>query len=265
MHGAKRLVGVIPMHEDRQIRFSFLHAIHGNVLPFQRFDACALCLRARKALPDRSDAREHGPLAELLCHTGQSVSAPPCGNETAAAALLAGAHLEHHAAAPGKRNAFIMEHLRPLLGKQKHVVIGNTLQTPCLRTDARVRGIDPGNIRIDLAAVGMKRRGQRHRAQIASAATERGHIAVFIHALKSGDQHHAALVQLVLDALPADGRNLCPAMLPVGQDRDLPGAKRDGRNTKRMQRHGAKGNRRLLPGGQQRIQLTQGRFFADLP
>ena len=65
---------------------------------------------------------------------------------------------------------------------------------------ARIGGVDAVDVAVDLAAIGLERGGERDRRGVRAAAAERGDLALVAHALKAGDDHHLAALELVLDA-----------------------------------------------------------------
>src|SRR5208283_1437627 len=88
--------------------------------------------------------------------------------------------------------------------------------------DARVGGIDPVDVGVDIAALGLERGGQRHGGGVGAAAAERGDAVVGRDALEAGDDGDLADVHAADQFGAVDVLDACLAVRGVGLDGDLP-------------------------------------------
>ena len=131
-----------------------------------------------------------------------------------------------------------------------------------------IRGIgteDPVHVGVDLAHVGVQRRGQRDRGGVRAAAAQRGDVAgVLADSLESGHQHDPALVQGCLQPGRGDIDDLGFA---VGTGRDDPGLRageRAGLGAQRLDGHRDQRVGDPFAGGQQHVQFARRRGRAHL-
>ena len=168
----------------------------------------------------------------------------------------AGQNLQLHTIALGELYRAVIEDLRAERRQLQHFVIRNFGQLLCLRHNARIAGINAVDVREDLAQIRLQGNRHRNRRRIRAAASERRHIAVFVHALEARDKDDALFVQLLLHAL---ARDLLDAGERVGRRRvhaDLPAAKRHNRIAQLFNCHRHQRNRHLLAAGKQHIHLA---------
>ncbi len=83
-------------------------------------------------------------------------------------------YLHRHPVVHGQFDRTCLEHLGTEGCHFKHLLIGDLIQLAGPRHDTRVRGIDPVHVGVDVAAVGLERRGQRHRRRVRAATAQRG-------------------------------------------------------------------------------------------
>ena len=149
-----------------------------------------------------------------------------------------------------------MQHLRPLLREQQHIVVGDALAAHRIGADTRVGGKDTVHIGVDDEFIGVKRRGERHGARIRTAAPERCDIALLIKALKARHDRNAPRVQLPPDARGIDHFDLRVAVRAVRFNGHLPRAERNGIHSQRLKRQRAERRAHLLARCKQRIHLA---------
>jgi len=63
------------------------------------------------------------------------------------------------------------------------------------RADCRVGGINPVNVAMNLAEIGLQRRGQGYRRGVGASPAEGGDITVRVNALKASDYRDDILLQ----------------------------------------------------------------------
>ena len=95
-------------------------------------------------------------------------------------------------------------------------------EAPGLRLDARVGGVDAVDVGVDVAAIGLDRRGHRDGRGVRTAAPERGDAVVGRDALEAGEHRHLALGEAPDDLGGVDLLDAGGAMGAVGADRHLP-------------------------------------------
>ena len=116
-----------------------------------------------------------------------------------------------------------LEHLGPERGQLQHLLERDPVELARLGGDPRVGGIDPVHIRVDVAALGAKRRGERHRRGVRAAAPERGDAALGADPLKPGDHGHAhAFAEFRGDVGGGDLLDPGGGMRRIGPQRHLP-------------------------------------------
>jgi hypothetical protein len=89
-----------------------------------------------------------------------------------------------------------LQHLGAEAGHFQHFLEGDGVQLAGFRHDARVGGVDAVDIGVDLAFVGFQRGGEGDAGGVGTAATQRGDVAVLVHALEAGDDHDMAAVEI---------------------------------------------------------------------
>ena len=89
------------------------------------------------------------------------------------------------------------------------------------RHAAGIRGVNAGDIREDLAAVGGQRRRQRDRRSVGGAAAQRDHVSVRAESLKAGDNRNPAGLHLLPHPGWVQPLDAAAAIHPVGDDPSL--------------------------------------------
>ena len=108
--------------------------------------------------------------------------------------------------------------LRAARGHLEHLVVADLVDLLRVRHDARIAGIDAIHVRKDLANVGLDRRGDGDRGEIAAAAAERGDAAIGRLALEAGDDDDVAVLEMLVNLLGRDVGDLRLGMHAVGDD-----------------------------------------------
>ena len=167
-----------------------------------------------------------------------------------------GADFEHDAEFFGELDRARLHHLRAKAGQFEHFVVGNFLELARARHDARVGGVNAIDVRVNLAKVGLERRGQGDGRQVRTAAAQRGDLPFGSLSLKTGDDDHVALIEQLMDLLGGDVLNLGLGVNAIGDDARLRAGQRHGRDIQGMQRHGRERDGGLLAGGQEHVHLA---------
>ena len=95
--------------------------------------------------------------------------------------------------------------LAPHGGELEHLLVGDVRHLARGGHDPRVGGEHAVDVGVDLADVGVERRGERHGGGVGAAAAERGDVlGVLGDALEAGDDQDRALVERRLDAAGRD-------------------------------------------------------------
>ncbi len=115
-----------------------------------------------------------------------------------------------------------LQHLGAQRRHFKHLLEGDPGKPPGLGLDARVGRIDAVDVGIDIAAVGLHRRGDRNRTGIGSATPQRRDAVVGTDALEAGDDSHLSLAEALDQERAVDVIDAGSAVRVVGPDRDLP-------------------------------------------
>ena len=163
-------------------------------------------------------------------------------------------HVVHHA----EFHRTDLQHLGALRGQLQHVFEGDSVEPARLRDHPRVGGIDPVDVGVDIAAVGMDSGGNRNRGGVGTAAPERGDSPrLRIDALEAGDHSDLLAFPETIDQFGAvDLENPRRCMGVAGFDRDLPALPGARLNADRLQRN------RQQPGGDLFAGRDNGVIFA---
>ncbi len=105
------------------------------------------------------------------------------------------ADVHGHPVALGELDGADLQHLGAEARQLQHLVVGDARQLARRGHDVRVGGVDPVDVGENLAGVGLKRGGDRHRRRVGAAASQRGDVAVVVGALESRDHRDLALVE----------------------------------------------------------------------
>ena len=167
--------------------------------------------------------------------------------------------------AAGVFHAAKHQHFRAAGGHFEHLLEGDGVQPAGVGHDPRVGAEDPVHVGVDLADVGVQRRGQRDRGGVRAAAAQRGDVAgVLADSLEPGHQHDPALVQGGLQPGRGDVDDLGFAVGAGGDDAGLRAGERAGLRAERLDGHRDQRVGDPLAGGQQHVQLARRRRRAHL-
>ena len=126
-----------------------------------------------------------------------------------------GQHLHPHAFLHRQPDRARLEHFGAHAGEFEHLFVGDRLELARLGDDPGVGGVDPVDVGVDVAAIGLDRGGDSDRAGVRAAAAERGHPALVGQALKAGDHRDLAALHRGDQRL---GGNVVDPRLGVGTD-----------------------------------------------
>ena len=126
--------------------------------------------------------------------------ASSCDDPGASVSLKLERTCTRHAVALRELDGADLQHLGAEARELEHLLVGDAVELPRVRADARVAGVDAVDVGVDLAAVGLERRGERDRARVGAAAAERRDVVVLVDALEAGDHDHASGGELGRDA-----------------------------------------------------------------
>ena len=136
--------------------------------------------------------------------------------------LKAAEHLNAHAFVHRQFDTAGLQHFRTDRGQLQHFLIGDLPQFAGFRHDPRVRRIDAIDIGIDVAAIRLQRRRQRHGRGIRPAAAECRDPIVRGQTLKARDDGDLPLVHALDQLGPVDPIDAGLAVRGVGVNGDLP-------------------------------------------
>ena len=102
-------------------------------------------------------------------------------------------HLNAHPLVHRQLDAAGLQHLGADRGQLQHLLVADPRELARLRHDARIGGVDAIDVGVDVAAVGLQRRRQRHGRGVRAAAAQRGDAVVGADALEAG--HHGDLAR----------------------------------------------------------------------
>ena len=106
------------------------------------------------------------------------------------------ADVDRDVVAAGVLHAPQVQDLGAAGGELEHLLVGDPVELAGGRDDPRVGGEDAVDVGVDLADVGLQRRGQRHRGGVGAAATEGGDLlGVLADALEAGHDHDVAVAR----------------------------------------------------------------------
>ena len=97
-----------------------------------------------------------------------------------------------------------MKHLGAEGGKLEHFVIGYFVELFGVFDNSRVGGINAVHIGINMAGVGLERRGDGNGSRVGAASSEGGYVVIFIYALKTRNNHDVFAVELGLKSFRLD-------------------------------------------------------------
>ena len=147
----------------------------------------------------------------------------------------------------------------------EHLFEGDRVELAGVVHDPGIRAENAVHIGVDLADVGVQRRGQGDRGGVRAAAAQRGDVpGVLADALESGDQHDAPFVERGLQPSRRDFDDLRVAVGAGGDDTGLRTGERPGLRAERFDGHGHQRIGDALAGGQQHVEFPGRRDRAHL-
>jgi len=169
----------------------------------------------------------------------------------------AGEHARRHLVLPGELHRADLQHLGAGARHLEHLLEGDCSQAPRLGHQARVGGVDAVDVGIDMALVGLQRRGQRHGRSVGAAAAERGEVAFRIHALEAGHHHDIAVLQVCTQFFVVNGNDSGFRESGVRQHLHLPAGVAARLDARLHQRHRQQADGHLLAGGGHHVELAR--------
>ncbi len=130
-------------------------------------------------------------------------------------------HPQRYSIFPGELHRPGLQDLGAQAGHLQHFFRGDPVQTPGLRDDARVGGIDPIDVGIDTAFVRTQGRRHGHRSRVRSAAPQGRNIVFLVDALKAGHHYHPAGREIAFDPGVVDVQDASTAVDVIGTDTHL--------------------------------------------
>jgi 2-polyprenyl-6-hydroxyphenyl methylase/3-demethylubiquinone-9 3-methyltransferase len=119
--------------------------------------------------------------------------------------------------------------------------------------DARIGRIDPIHIGINIAAIRLQRRRQRHGGGVGAAPPQRGDAVIRADALKPGHHGNLALPHALDQLIALDALDPRLAVLAIGLHRDLPALPGARVLPQLLQGDGGEAGGDLLAGGNHRV------------
>ena len=132
-------------------------------------------------------------------------------------------HPELHVVAHGQLDRAGLQHFGAERGEFQHFLESDLVELAGLVLDPGVGGVDPVDVSVDVAALGVEGGGEGHCRGVRSAAAERGDAVVFGDPLEARDHGHAhALAELGEDIVRRDRLDPGGGMHAGCLDRHLP-------------------------------------------
>ena len=144
-----------------------------------------------------------------------------CDQRALAFFLEARQHAQPDFVLAGEFDRADLQHLRAEARHFEHFLEGDGLEPARLGHDARIGRINAVDVGVNLALVGLQRRGQRDAGGIRSAAPESRDIACLVHPLKAGDDDDAVFGEIGTHAPFVDADDARLGVRAVGHDLDL--------------------------------------------
>ena len=148
-----------------------------------------------------------------------------------------GKHLHDHAFLHGEADRAGLQHLGADRSQLQHFLIGDEVQLAGTRHDARVCGVDAVDVGVDVATIGLDRRGHRDRRCVRTATAQRRHPAIVHHALETGDDGDLAGLHRRDQRIGLDRADARLGMGLDRADRQLPAQPAARVHADRLQRH----------------------------
>src|SRR5262249_1950529 len=134
----------------------------------------------------------------------------------------AGQHADSDAMQHRKADGTGLEHLGARGGELEHLLIRNLIKLPRLRNDSRIRREPAFHIGLAVAAIGVRRGGQRTGPRIRAAASERSDALIRAKTLEARNDGDLSILEAPLDLARVDLDNARGGMGVVSTDGNLP-------------------------------------------
>ena len=157
-----------------------------------------------------------------------------------------------------------MQYFRAEAGHFQHFFEGDAVEFARFGFDTRVGGIDAIDVGVNLAFVGVQGGGKGDGGGIGAATAEGGDVAVFVHALKSGDDDDFACIQIAADVVAVDAFDARFHEGAVGEDFYLAAGVRHRRYAAFFDGDGEQGDADLFAGGHQHVHFARAGTLVDV-
>ncbi len=163
-------------------------------------------------------------------------------DERAGRIFQTGQHLQPHPVLHRELDRARLKHLGAERGELKHLLVRDLVDLPRAPLDPRVRGVDAVHVGVDVAALGLERRGEGHGRGVRAAAAERRDAPVGAEPLEARDDGVQAFGELLVEIGRVDLKDTRGAVRARGADRHLPSLPGPRRNAHLLQgeRHQAR-------------------------
>ncbi len=188
------------------------------------------------------------PLTTLLFHDVLLVA-----DQRARHVLEAGEHLQPDLVQHRQLDRAGLQHLGAQRCQLQHLLVGNAVDLARPALDAGVGGVDAVDVGVDVAALGAKRRGQRHGRSVRAAAAERCDAPVGPEPLETRDDRVQPLGELAVEIGRVDVEDPRRAMRAGRLDRHLPALPRARGHVDLLERERQQPGGHLLAAGDDRV------------
>ena len=167
--------------------------------------------------------------------------------------------MQRHAIPHRKLHRSNLQNLRTHARQLKHFLKSDFVQSPSLRDDPGVGGVDAVHVCIDLANIRLQSARHRDRRGIGTPSAQSRHIAQVIDALKAGDHGDVSPVKSRSQGPGVDAFNPSAGMSRVCPHSHLGAGKRASGVSQPLNRHRKQRDGLLLAGRNQHIIFTRTR------
>jgi hypothetical protein len=165
-------------------------------------------------------------------------------------------HAQRYLVLAGEFHRADLQHLGTEAGQFQHFLEGDLVEPARLGLDARIGGVNAVDVSVDLALVGLERRGKRDAGRVRAAAAERGDTTVGRDALEAGDHRDDAGLAVLDQTRAIDLLDARLHMRRVGLDRHLPAGIRAALHAEFAERQRQQADRHLLAGRGDLVELA---------
>ena len=142
-------------------------------------------------------------------------------------------------------------------GHLEHLLEGDVVELLRVRHDPGVGGVDAVDVGVDLADIGLERRGERDGGGVRPTASQGGDVlGLPVHTLEAGDEADLALVEGLADPARGDVDDAGVAVPLRGDDAGLGAGEGLRLGTEGVDRHGDQRIGDALTGGEEHVHLT---------